>query len=188
MNLYAYVGNSPLMATDPTGMCGPCVLAVPFAVKAAFATAATLAVYFTADAVVQVVDLVQNAESAEPDSKIDTPTPEAGEGDSESNGPRINEGQQGKHQPGHNNHIPGRGELTHPDPQGLVDGHAGTGEQVGPTPTGEPGSKERVDFGEPIGTHVDGETGERSGTTNGIIHYGSRGVHIVPARPTPPSQ
>jgi filamentous hemagglutinin len=97
--------------------------------------------------------------------------------------PKINEGQQGKHIPGHNNYISGRSELTHPDPQGLLNLGAGTGEQFGNVPAGEPGSKERVDFGETIGNYVDPSTGEKTPTTIGIIHYGSNGAHIVPARP-----
>jgi filamentous hemagglutinin len=97
--------------------------------------------------------------------------------------PRINEGQQGKHIPGHNNYDPERSELTHPDPQGLLNRGAGTGEQVGNVPVGEPGSKERVDFGEVIGNYANPNTGEKTPTTIGIIHYGSRGAHIVPARP-----
>ncbi len=97
--------------------------------------------------------------------------------------PVIEEGKQGKHIPGHNNHTPGRSELDDPDPQGLVDDHAGTGQQVGSIPVGQPGSKERVDFGKVIGSYVDPVTGEKTPTTKGIIHYGSRGVHIVPSRP-----
>jgi filamentous hemagglutinin len=54
---------------------------------------------------------------------------------------------------------------------------------VGNTPVGQPGSKERVDFGKNIGDYVDRDTGERSPTSIGIIHYGSKGAHIVPARP-----
>uniref|UniRef100_UPI001C90E852 hemagglutinin repeat-containing protein n=1 Tax=Rhizobium laguerreae TaxID=1076926 RepID=UPI001C90E852 len=98
--------------------------------------------------------------------------------------PKIEEGKQGKHIPGHNNHTPGRSELDDPDPQGLVDAHAGTGQQVGNIPVGQPGSKERVDFGNKvIGKYVDPVTGEKIPTTKGIIHYGSKGVHIVPSRP-----
>ncbi|MGR9320832.1 hemagglutinin repeat-containing protein (plasmid) [Rhizobium leguminosarum] len=97
--------------------------------------------------------------------------------------PKIEEGKQGKHIPGHNNHTPGRSELDDPDPQGLVDAHAGTGQQVGNIPVGQAGSKERVDFGKVIGSYVDPVTGEKIPTTKGIIHYGSKGVHIVPSRP-----
>jgi RHS repeat-associated protein len=99
--------------------------------------------------------------------------------------PKVNPDKQGKHQPGHRNFKPGNSEVKHPDPQGLVDKGAGTGQQVGEKPVGEAGSKERVDFGETIGTHVDGETGERSETSVGTIHYGTNDAHVVPARPNP---
>lgn len=99
-------------------------------------------------------------------------------------GKKIEEGKQGKHQPDHNNFIPGRSELTHPDPQELLDKHAGTGQRAGRETVGEPGSKERVDFGEPIGKHVDQHTGEKNETTVGMIHYSKKGAHIVPARPS----
>ena len=95
----------------------------------------------------------------------------------------LNEGQQGKHVPGHNNYLPGRSELLDPDPQGLLDQGAGTGQQVGSVPVGQPGSKERVDWGRPIGNYVDPQTGNRTPTSNGIIHYGKGGAHIVPSRP-----
>jgi RHS repeat-associated protein len=98
-------------------------------------------------------------------------------------GPKIHDGQQGKHVPGHNNFQPGKSELTDPDPQGLLDQGTGTGQQVGNTPVGQSGSKERVDFGKRIGNYVDPVTGEKSPTSIGIIHHGSRGSHIVPARP-----
>jgi filamentous hemagglutinin len=100
-----------------------------------------------------------------------------------SEAPKIHEGQQGKHVPGHNNFEPGKSELTDPSPQDLLDKGAGTGQQVGNVPSGQPGSKERVDFGKNIGTYVDPVTGQRSPTNIGIIHNGSRGSHIVPSRP-----
>ena len=72
---------------------------------------------------------------------------------------------------------PGRSELTHPDPQGLVDEHAGTGVVVG-------SGKEVVDFGEHIGVNVDDKTGERTDTTAGTIHTKVDGsTHIVPTHP-----
>ncbi|MCW0369065.1 polymorphic toxin type 50 domain-containing protein [Xanthomonas sacchari] len=96
--------------------------------------------------------------------------------------PRINIGQQGKHQIGHNNFIQGRSILTG-DAQELGR-YAGTGQQVGKLPVGAPGSKERVNFGQEVGKYVD-EFGNESVTTNGIIHYGKDGIHIVPSRPDP---
>jgi hypothetical protein len=89
----------------------------------------------------------------------------------------LEAGKQGKHIPGHNNYIPGRSPLTHKDPQALLDKFAGKGEPVGKVQRGQPGFKERVDFGEVIG-QVSGNP-----TTKGIIHYSKDGAHIVPANP-----
>ncbi|WP_420843457.1 polymorphic toxin type 50 domain-containing protein [Lonsdalea iberica] len=60
----------------------------------------------------------------------------------------------------------------------------GTGQQVGNTAIGTPGSKERINYGKVIGNYIDPQTGVSTPTTNGIVHYGKNGVHIVPARPT----
>jgi hypothetical protein len=89
----------------------------------------------------------------------------------------------GKHVSGHNNYQPGKSELTDPNPQALFDEGAGMGQQLGTRPVGQPGSKERVDFGKIIGDYVDPVTRERVPTSVGVIHYGSRGAHIAPARP-----
>ncbi len=92
-------------------------------------------------------------------------------------GPLLNMGKQGKHIPGHNNFISGRSELTHPDPAALLKRGAGTGVRHG--------TKEVVNFGEEIGVHVD-QSGTRTSTTRGTIHYDSQGgAHIVPAKPDP---
>jgi Pretoxin HINT domain/Bacterial toxin 50 len=87
---------------------------------------------------------------------------------------------QGKHIPEHRNFMPGKSELTHPNPQELLDKFGGTGQQVGKTPIGQAGSKERIDFGETIGNH----SASASPTTNGIIHYSNNGAHIVPSAPS----
>ena len=89
----------------------------------------------------------------------------------------IHSGKQGKHIPGHNNYDPARDPLTFPNPQALIDRFAGTGTPVGNVPRGAPGFKERVDFGQIIGTN------RGVPTTKGIIHYSNSGLHIVPARP-----
>jgi filamentous hemagglutinin len=95
--------------------------------------------------------------------------------------PSINQGKQGKHIVGHNNFEPGRSELT-ADPTILAQ-RAGTGTTVGSIPRGQPGFKERIDFGYVIGTYVD-TAGTRSSTTIGIVHYSGDGsIHIVPAKP-----
>jgi hypothetical protein len=95
-------------------------------------------------------------------------------------GPRIHMGRQGKHIPGHNNFEPGRSVLT-ADPEALA-ARAGTGTQVGRTPVGQPGSRERVVFDDVIGDYVD-TSGAAAPTRVGIIHYSRDGIHIVPARP-----
>ncbi|MGU3780328.1 polymorphic toxin type 50 domain-containing protein [Burkholderia metallica] len=77
----------------------------------------------------------------------------------------------------------GRSELSYPDPQKLVDDYAGTGQPANNVAPGQPGYRERVNFGKVIGNYVDPVTGEKTPTTNGIIHYSKDGVHIVPGRP-----
>jgi filamentous hemagglutinin len=92
---------------------------------------------------------------------------------------KIHQGKQGKHIPGDNNFIEGNSELTHPDPQYLLNQGAGRGVRVG--------QREHVDFGENIGTYVNRTSGERSPTTRGTIHYDANGgAHIVPAPPIGP--
>ncbi|MEY4515611.1 MAG: hypothetical protein RLZZ450_7733 [Pseudomonadota bacterium] len=93
-------------------------------------------------------------------------------------GPNIHPGKQGKHVPGHNNFQPGKSELSHPNPQALLDQYHGTGVPHGAT-------KEVVDFQEPIGLYLTQEGGRRT-TTRGTIHYSAdrAHAHIVPAKPT----
>ena len=62
-------------------------------------------------------------------------------------------------------------------------GYVGTGQQVGKTEIGLPGSKERVNFNKNIGIYIDPVTGNQTPTTIGIIHYSKNGYHIVPAKP-----
>ncbi|WP_082452363.1 polymorphic toxin type 50 domain-containing protein [Franconibacter pulveris] len=42
----------------------------------------------------------------------------------------------------------------------------------------------RFKYGQNIGNYIDPQTGVSIPTTNGIVHYGKNGVHIVPARPS----
>jgi len=44
-------------------------------------------------------------------------------------------------------------------------------------------TKERVNFGKVIGEHVSKETGVKTQTTWGKIHYSKKGAHIVPSKP-----
>jgi filamentous hemagglutinin len=94
---------------------------------------------------------------------------------------KVNWGQQEKHFPGHPNFQLGRSTMTE-NPERLIE-RAGSGTPVGSTARGIPGFKERVDFEEVIGMWVPREGGDPIPTTIGMLHYGSRGIHIVPARP-----
>jgi hypothetical protein len=86
-------------------------------------------------------------------------------------------GQQGKHIPGHNNYDPNRNPVTHSNPEALLKSFSGQGQAANSFPRGQPGFRERVDFGQVIGKYngVD--------TTKGIIHYSKKGAHIVPSAP-----
>lgn len=97
---------------------------------------------------------------------------------------KVNVGQQNKHIPGTNEYKTAldNGQTksimngNSSDIQKLLDSKAGTGEFFGT-------NKERVDFGQVIGQYVDSNIGIGVDTTVGIIHYGKKGAHIVPARP-----
>jgi RHS repeat-associated protein len=190
-NRYAYANNSPYKYIDPDGrswaLAGRgAVLGAEggFAVCGPWCSAAGAVIVGGAALYGGEKALTWIASSSEGKTSGSTGTPSSG-GNS---GTKIEEGKQGKHVPGHNNFEPGKSELTHPNPQSLIDEHKGTGQQVGSTPVGEAGSRERVDFGTNIGVYVDPATGQRSPTTNGIIHESKKGVHIVPARPNDESK
>jgi hypothetical protein len=95
--------------------------------------------------------------------------------------PAIDWGHQEKHLPGHPNFIAGRSPIT-VDPRSLAK-RAGTGAPLGRAERGTPGFKERVEYDSVIGHYSDRVTGQLIPTTVGILHYGKRGIHVVPARP-----
>lgn len=99
--------------------------------------------------------------------------------------PSINQGQQNKHVPVTNEYkIASEAGLNKSvltvQPDSLLS-KLGTGQQVGNMSIGTPGSKERINYGKVIGNYIDPQTGVSTPTTNGIVHYGRNGVHIVPA-------
>jgi len=98
---------------------------------------------------------------------------------------KIHDGQQGKHIVGHNNYVLDgtKSIFDHTDPQGLCDKFAGTGIKANSGVPGMAGYKELVNFKESIGKHVDRRTKVQTPTTWGIVHYGNKGVHIVPTLP-----
>jgi RHS repeat-associated protein len=185
-NRYAYANNSPYQYIDPDGRFAFLLPLVPYV---ATATVAIVGHYVLPgrqgreDTARAVGNAILNSGSGDKGNNS-----QAGSSSGGNSGAKIEEGKQGKHVPGHNNFEPGKSELTHPNPQSLVDEHKGTGQQVGSTPVGEAGSRERVDFGTNIGVYVDPATGQRSPTTNGMIHESKKGVHIVPARPNDESK
>ena len=97
---------------------------------------------------------------------------------------KVNVGQQNKHIPGTNEYKNALnngqtksilyGDIN--DIQNLLNQKAGTGDFLGT-------NKERVNFGKVIGQYINPDTGIGVETTIGIIHYGKKGAHIVPARP-----
>lgn len=103
----------------------------------------------------------------------------------------LNRGSQNKHIPGTNEWKTAtsttanqnRSILSYKDPEGLIRKFAGTGSPANTNKPGTPGYRERVDFGEKIGTWKSGDGLQQSETAIGIIHYGSKGAHIIPARP-----
>jgi RHS repeat-associated protein len=112
-NRYAYANNNPYKYTDPNGEAAQFALRGGWAVGGAINTVTYHVAGITLSTMLAnaVWDIVHN-ESSESDAK-----------------PKIHEGKQGKHDPKHNNFDPekGRSELTHDDPQGLLDEGSGTG-------------------------------------------------------------
>jgi len=93
---------------------------------------------------------------------------------------RLNSEKQLKHIPDSPYYQEGKSILTVSlqEAQELVNEFAGTGRFLNVDHT-----KERVDFGRPVGFHVDPRTHKRLMTTCGLIHYSQIGTHIVPALP-----
>ena len=189
-NRYAYVNNNPYKYVDPDGrnwaLAGRGAILGAELGSAAGPWGSAAGAVIVGGAALWFGDKAINWIASSGEGKTNGSTGTASSGSN--SGTKIEEGKQGKHVPGHNNFEPGKSELAHPNPQGLVDEHKGTGQQVGSTPVGEAGSRERIDFGTKIGVYVDPATGQRSSTTNGIIHESKKGVHIVPARPNDESK
>ncbi|MDZ4057179.1 MAG: polymorphic toxin type 50 domain-containing protein, partial [Polynucleobacter sp.] len=190
LNLYAYVGNNPFNRNDPSGLIAAeaRLLASNYmtelsATASAFGSAAQSNPYiamtgYAPTAVVGGAAIAPYLPVVAP--MVDWASLASGEVGVAKSTPPIKWGAQEKHFPGHNSYTFGRSTMTS-DPTKLAE-KAGTGQQVGRVPVGQPGSKERVNFGENIGTYID-QAGNASRTTNGIIHYSKDGIHIVPARP-----
>ncbi len=95
----------------------------------------------------------------------------------------VHFGRQEKHLPGRKGFVPGKSPITIGivELQKLVETRAGTGERRGP-------NRELVEFGSVIGRYVNRQGGTSVPTTRGMIHYSSKGAHVVPALPEPPKR
>ena len=95
----------------------------------------------------------------------------------------INKGHQTKHIKSSSGYIPGRsyiyGDLE--DAQALVDRYHGTGKAV-LTRKGEWANKEMILAENIVGVNLDPQTGTETETQRFTIHYGKKGVHVVPAQ------
>jgi uncharacterized protein RhaS with RHS repeats len=146
-NRYAYANNSPYKYVDPDGRLAFLLPLIPYIVGGG--TVAVVGHYvlpgrqMREDTARAVGNAILNSGSGDKGNTNQSGTSSGGK-----SGAKIEGGKQGKHVPGHNNFEPGKSELTHPNPQSLVDDHKGTGQQVGSTPVCEAGSRERVDFGQ----------------------------------------
>ncbi|MNJ51300.1 hypothetical protein D3C77_466000 [compost metagenome] len=95
----------------------------------------------------------------------------------------LHMGHQGKHIKEHNNYMEGKSYLTitAEEAQELVNRYAGTG-AINMTKKGEWKNQELVDSDTVVGKAIDQFTGEEFETKSFKIHYGKKGVHIVPTK------
>ena len=96
---------------------------------------------------------------------------------------KINWDKQNKHIPGKHNYLEGRSIFEHSNPQELLDKFAGKGLPIKNRVPGAPDYREKVNFGEFIGYHVNEKTGIKTPTTWGEIRYSNTGAHIIPSFP-----
>ena len=96
---------------------------------------------------------------------------------------KINTQKQNRHIKGSNEYTEGRSYLNigADDAQKIVDDLKGTGEPIFDA-NEDWTRKERIVCPEPVGTHVDIETGEETKTKNVTIIYSNTGCHIVPRK------
>lgn len=94
---------------------------------------------------------------------------------------KLHVDRQNKHVPSAHNYMSEKSIFTHPDPQGLINKFAGKGVPIGGRTICKPDYRERVNFGEFVGFHVNPKTKVQTPTTFAEIRYDSKGqAHIVP--------
>lgn len=96
---------------------------------------------------------------------------------------KIEFDKQNKHVPGKHNYIPGRSIFEHKEPQTLLEKFAGKGTSIKNRELGKPDYREKINFEEFIGYHINRETKIKTATTWGEIRYSKSGAHIVPVLP-----
>ncbi len=96
---------------------------------------------------------------------------------------KLHHDKQNKHIPGKHNYVKGKSILEHKDPERLLKEFAGKGTPLGDRIPGLPDYRERVNFREFIGYHVDEFTEIKTPTTWGEIRYSNSSAHIFPAFP-----
>lgn len=84
---------------------------------------------------------------------------------------KIQWDKQGKHLQAHKNFQKNKSILEHPDPQKLAHDFCGKGIKIGNQQAGTAGYQEIVDFKEFIGHSVHPDTGKKTATNWGKIHY-----------------
>lgn len=96
---------------------------------------------------------------------------------------KLHVDKQNKHVPGKHNYMQGKSVFEHSNPQGLLDTFAGKGRPLGNRVPGCLDYREKVNFGEFIGYHINNDTMKKTSTTWGEIRYSKEGAHIVPSLP-----
>lgn len=121
--------------------------------------------------------------SASKEAMIVSATKHAAERQKFFKGAKIHWDKQNKHVPGKHNYKNGRSIFEHKDAQRLIDDFAGTGKPIQGRIPGNHDYREKVNFGEFIGYHIDSNQLVKTPTTWGEIRYSNTGVHIIPAYP-----
>lgn len=96
---------------------------------------------------------------------------------------KVHVDKQNKHIPGKHNYVPGKSIFEHSDPQRLLNNFAGKGRPLGNRTPGCLDYREKVNFGEFIGYHVNNDTQVKTAATWGEIRYSKKDAHIVPSLP-----
>ena len=169
LNWYAYVGNDPLNARDPSGTLVWKILEKIYKIKPVRKI---------------LVNIRKGVRKFKGNLKkrSDKKQKEKNRNKHKDKELEINPDRQRRHDPESQEVADGRSELTE-NPQDLLDQYAGDPNNRELGVRGESNFKEQFDTGDKIiGNYSDGN-GNVTPTTRGTIIYSKKGAHIVPARP-----